>query len=170
MKNQMIVTLSLICAFTLAHTQEDDPPGTNNKNQVVVHKSNDRLGDQVVEKTVVNTPYLREEIIRSPDGKMNLRVLTATIHDTNDERLTQSIISEGDIIGEVSMVTFNKRTKALKEEKYAPDGTFIMQRINEEAWSDQNGKPLSASQQIANRKQEMGKEIDLGKVEVKSGK
>ena len=143
---------------------------TSNQNQVEVRKRTVRIGEQNTEQTTIYTPYLQEVNTRSADGKLNLRALTATIHDNAHERLEQVIFFDGVIISQVSMVTYNKFTKTIKEAQYAPDGTFLMQRTNQEEWSDQNGKPLSRPEQVASMKLRISKSIDISKVEMLPGK
>jgi len=163
MKIWSILSLAFVVAVSGCSKSSTNP---SNQNQIVVRKANILIGKQNAVQTLIYTPYLREGIWRSADGTLNLRVLTATILDNDDEQISQSILFEGIIIREVWMVTYNKRTKTTNEAKYSPDGTFIMQRTNANEWSDQNGKPLSLEQQINNLKQALGKSIDLNKIEI----
>jgi len=161
----------LLLAFVLSFSGCGKPfTNPSNQNQIVVRKTNELLAGKKAVRTLIYTPYLREEIRRSEDGALNFRFLTATIHDNADERLSQTVIFEGTTIREVSLARYNKRTKALNEAKYAPDGTFIMQRTNRDAWSDQDGKPISRTELINVLEMQKNKSIDLSKSEVQLNK
>jgi hypothetical protein len=146
------------------------PLDHRNECRVDVRKTTVQMGDRNGVLTRIYTPYLQEETRTSEDGTFNLRFLTATIHDNDDEHFSQTLIFEGDILREVSMVRHNKRTKTKSETKYAPDGSFIMQRINQDPWSNQDGEPISQTQKINALKILQNKSIDLRTIEVQPKK
>jgi hypothetical protein len=133
-----------------AQVNAADPKPEQKGNQVNVSRTQGWIDGVDVVKTVISTPHIREEVRETPDGKLLVRILTATLSDDTTQTTSQTLFFVGESLQEVSSTHLDKATGTLTQTKYAPDGAFLCQSITKGSepivWRDESGTELSPEQ------------------------